>query len=186
MGGEGAAENSSGELLSKAMLLGRAMLKRSILLVAIAILFAFQLVRGAAAVELDAETRTVPLNDDGDTIVLSLEQITTGRREFNTACASCHLAGVTRTNPNIDLSPEALELATPPLDNLAALVDYIKDPTSYDGAFDISEVHPATKSSDIFPKMRNLSEDDLEAIAGHILLQPKVNSSRWAGGKAFY
>lgn len=162
------------------------MLKRSILLVAIAILFAFQFVRGAVAVELDAETRTVPLNKAGDTTVLSLEQITRGRREFNTACASCHLAGVTRTNPNIDLSPEALALATPSRDNIEALVDYMKEPTSYDGAFDISEVHPAIKSSDIFPKMRNLSEEDLEAIAGHILLQPKVNAARWAGGKAYY
>ncbi|MEO0406413.1 MAG: photosystem II cytochrome c-550 [Cyanobacteria bacterium P01_A01_bin.135] len=162
------------------------MLKRSILLVAIAILFAFQFAKGATAVELDAETRTVPLNKSGETVVLSLEQITQGRREFNTACASCHLAGVTRTNPNIDLSPEALALATPPLDNLDALVDYIYEPTSYDGLYDISEVHPAVKSSDIFPKMRNLSEDDIEAIAGHILLQPKVNAARWAGGKAYY
>ncbi|MGB3612600.1 MAG: photosystem II cytochrome c-550 [Elainellaceae cyanobacterium] len=162
------------------------MLKRSILLVAIAILFAFQLIGGANALELDAETRTIPINDQGDTMVLSLEQIKTGRKEFNTACASCHLAGVTRNNPNIDLSPEALELATPPRDNLAALVDYMKEPTSYDGAFDISEIHPAVKSSDIFPKMRNLSEDDLEAIAGHILLQPKVNAARWSGGKAYY
>ncbi|MGF1536508.1 MAG: photosystem II cytochrome c-550 [Elainellaceae cyanobacterium] len=162
------------------------MLKRSILLIAIAVLFAFQLIGSATAVELDAETRTVPLNEEGDSIVLSLEQITLGRKQFNTACASCHLSGVTRTNPNIDLSPEALELATPPLDNLAALVDYMKEPTSYDGLYDISEVHPAIKSADIFPKMRNLSEEDLEAIAGHILLQPKVNAARWAGGKAYY
>ncbi len=162
------------------------MLKRSFLLIAIAVLFAFQLMGSATALELDAETRTIPLNDDGESLVLSLEQITLGRRQFNTACASCHLAGVTRTNPNIDLSPEALSLATPPRDNMEALIDYIEEPTSYDGLYDISEVHPAIKSSDIFPKMRNLSDEDVKAIAGHILLQPRVNAARWSGGKAYY
>jgi photosystem II cytochrome c550 len=34
--------------------------------------------------------------------------------------------------------------------------------------------------------MRSLSEDDLFAIAGHILLQPKVLSEKWGGGKIYY
>ncbi|MEB3358117.1 MAG: photosystem II cytochrome c-550 [Synechococcales bacterium] len=163
------------------------MIKRSILLIAIATIFIFQtFVSGAIAVELDAETRTVPLNEKGDTVVLSLEQIAKGKELFNSACAKCHVGGGTRTNPNINLSPESLALAFPPRNNLKSLVDYIKEPTTYDGVTDISEVHPATKSADVFPEMRNLSDEDLKAIAGHILLQPKINPTRWAGGKAFY
>jgi photosystem II cytochrome c550 len=34
--------------------------------------------------------------------------------------------------------------------------------------------------------MRSLSEDDLETIAGHILMQPKIASEKWGGGKIYY
>lgn len=163
------------------------MLKRYFLLVAIAIFFAFQsFIGSASAVELDESVRTVPLNDEGDTIVLSVGQVASGKRLFNDTCATCHLSGGSRTNPNVDLSPESLDGAFPPRNNIEALVDYMKNPTTYDGVTEISEVHPATKSADIYPKMKNLSEDDLVAIAGHILIQPKVNSERWAGGKSSF
>lgn len=160
------------------------MLRRFLLFAAVAALCVFQTFVGSVhALELDAETRTVPLNDEGDTVVLSLDQVAVGRRLFNETCAVCHLGGGTKTNPNIDLSSEALDGAFPPRNNIEGLVDYMKNPTTYDGFIEIAEVHPATKSADVFPKMRNLSEDDLVAIAGHILLQPKINADRWAGGK---
>jgi photosystem II cytochrome c550 len=62
----------------------------------------------------------------------------------------------------------------------------MKNPTSYDGVESIAEVHPSLKSQDNFPEMRNLTEDDLTAIAGHILLQPKVIGEKWGGGKIYY
>ena len=160
------------------------MLKRSILFVAIAATFIFQIfVKGAMAIELDTNTRTVTLNEAGDTIVLTEDQVAIGKKLFNDTCAVCHLTGGTKTNPNVNLGADALALAFPPRDNLEALVEYMKDPMSYDGAYNIAEVHPAISSADIFPKMRNLTEDDLVAMAGHILIQPKVNPDRWATGK---
>ncbi|MGJ3247063.1 MAG: photosystem II cytochrome c-550 [Elainellaceae cyanobacterium] len=161
------------------------MLKRYISLILFTLVLAFQLfVDGAIALELNQETRTLPLNENGDPYVLSIEQVALGKRQFNYACAQCHVGGGTRTNPNIDLSSEALKGANPPRDNIESLVDYMKNPTTYDGFQSIAEVHPATSSSDVFPKMRNLTEEDLVAIAGFILLQPKVRSENWAGGKA--
>lgn len=151
------------------------------------VLLAFQFcVSSAAAVELDAATRTVPLNDKGDTVVLSLKQVKEGKLLFQYACAQCHVGGVTKTNQNVGLDPESLALATPPRDNIESLVDYLKNPTTYDGEEDISEVHPSIKSADIFTEMRNLTDEDLKAIAGHILLQPKVVGQRWGGGKIYY
>ncbi|MEO0868495.1 MAG: cytochrome c-550, partial [Cyanobacteria bacterium J06642_11] len=35
----------------------------------------------------------------------------------------------------------------------------------------------------IFPKMRSLTDDDLTAISGFILLQPKVMGDMWGAGK---
>ncbi len=163
------------------------MLKRCIFLAVTAVFFAFQLFVGPAqATELDEATRTLPLNDGGDSYVMSLEEVSEGRRLFNYACAQCHLGGVTKTNYNVDLSGESLALATPPRTNIEALVDYMEDPTSYDGLESIAELHPAIASADIFPKMRNLTEDDLVAIAGHILLQPKIQGERWGGGKTLF
>ena len=152
-----------------------------------AVLLAFQFfVSSAVAVELDPATRTVKLNEKGDTVVLSLKQVKEGKRLFNNACAQCHAGGITKTNQNIGLAPEYLSLATPPRDNVEGLVDYMKNPTTYDGEEEIAEVHPSTKSADIFTEMRNLTDDDLKAIAGHILLQPKIVGQKWGGGKIYY
>lgn len=163
------------------------MLKRYIWLAVATVFFAFQLFVGSvAAAELDAATRTVPLNSQGETITLNLKQVKEGKRLFQYACAQCHVGGVTKTDPNVGLDPEALDLATPPRNNVEALVDYMENPTSYDGAEYIAEMHPSIKSKDTFPEMRNLTKEDLVAIAGHILLQPKVVGEKWGGGKIYY
>ena len=160
------------------------MLKRCIWLVAVALFFVSHMVMGdAVAAELDEAIRTIPLNAEGDTFVLSLEQITRGRRQFNYACGTCHVGGITKTNPTVGLDPDSLAGALPPRDNLDALVAYLKEPTTYDGLTDISQVHPSKKSADIFPKMRSLTEEDLEAISGYILLQPRVIGDMWGTGK---
>ena len=138
------------------------------------------------AIELDETTMTVPLNQSGKTTTLTPEQVKRGKRLFNNTCSQCHNGGITKTNPNIGLDPEGLSLATPPRDNIEGLIDYMKNPTSYDGAEDIAELHPSIKSADIFPKMRNLTDDDLFTIAGHILIQPKVVLEKWGGGKIYY
>ncbi|MFH7027104.1 MAG: photosystem II cytochrome c-550 [Heteroscytonema crispum UTEX LB 1556] len=151
------------------------------------VLLTFQFIVGSAtALELDETIRTVPLNENGDTTVLSLKEVKEGKRLFQYACAQCHAGGITKTNQNVGLEPEALALATPNRNNIEGLVDYMKNPTTYDGEEEISELHPSMKSADIFTEMRNLSDDDLKAIAGHILLQPKIVGNKWGGGKIYY
>jgi len=140
----------------------------------------------ASAIELDEATRTVVADPSGKTVVLSPEQVKRGKRLFNATCGACHVGGITKTNPNVGLDTEALSLATPRRDNIAALVDFMKNPTTYDGVDSIAEVHPSVKSADIYPRMRSVTDEDLTAIAGHILLQPKVVSEKWGGGKIYY
>ena len=138
------------------------------------------------ALELDEDTRTVPLDAKGNSVVLTPEQVKRGKRLFNNACGTCHVGGLTKTNPNVGLDTESLSLATPARDSVTSLVSYFKDPMSYDGLDSISEIHPSIKSADIFPKMRSLTNEDLFAIAGHILIQPKVVNEKWGGGKIYY
>jgi len=158
------------------------MFRRLIGVVVPTILLTAQMFVGSAtSLELDEATRTVKLNEQGDTVVLSLKQVKEGKRLFNHACAQCHAGGFTKTNQNAGLSPENLAGAVPNRNNIEGLVDYLKNPTNYSGETEISEIHPSTKSSDIFATMRNLTDEDLTAIAGHILLQPKVVGARWGG-----
>lgn len=140
----------------------------------------------ASAIELDEATRTVVADGFGKTTVLTPEQVKRGKRLFNATCGACHVGGITKTNPNVGLDSEALSLATPRRDNIEALVDFLKNPTTYDGLESIAEIHPSIKSADIYPRMRSVTDEDLTAIAGHILLQPKVVSEKWGGGKIYY
>lgn len=154
----------------------------SILLVSVFGLF----VTTALAIDLDEATRTIVKDGSNKTIVLTPEQVKRGKRLFNATCGACHTGGITKTNPNVGLDPEALSLATPRRDNLDALVDFLKNPTSYDGLESIAEVHPSIKSADLYPRMRSVTDDDLNAIAGHILLQPKIVTEKWGGGKIYF
>ena len=140
----------------------------------------------ASAIDLDEATRTVVADSSGKTIVLTPEQVKRGKRLFNATCGACHLGGITKTNPNVGLDVEALSLATPRRDNVASLIDFLKNPTTYDGLESIAEVHPSIKSADIYPRMRSVTDEDLTAIAGHILSQPKVQNEKWGGGKIYF
>ena len=140
----------------------------------------------ASAIDLDEATRTVVQDGSGKTTVLTPEQVKRGKRLFNATCGACHVGGVTKTDQNVGLDPETLSLATPPRDNIDALVNFLKNPTTYDGLESIAEVHPSIKSADIYPRMRSVTDEDLTAISGHILLQPKIVAEKWGGGKIYF
>lgn len=160
-------------------------MKRTLLAALAAALFAWQLWTGAAAaLQLDDEARTVVLSEDGESVVITLKETKRGQQLFGDICAQCHKGGANKANPNIDLSPEIMAGAEPARDNVESLIDYIKHPTTYDGEIDISELHPCTERSDLFGEMRNLSEDDLYALSGYILMQPNTNPL-WAASKAY-
>ena len=118
-------------------------------------LLSFSFSFNALAIELDEATRTVAL-DSSNAVILTPEQVKRGKRLFNASCGSCHTGGITKTNPNVGLDSDALSLAQPNRNNIAGLVDYMKNPTTYDGLESIAEVHPSIASADIFPKMRSL------------------------------
>ena len=163
------------------------MLKKYFKLCSITLFCIFNLfITTASAIDLDEATRTITVDSSGTTTVLTPEQVKRGKRLFNATCGACHLGGITKTNPNVGLDPEGLSFATPRRDNVNALVDYMKNPTTYDGLDSIAEVHPSIKSADIYPRMRSLTDDDLYSIAGHIMLSPKILSEKWGGGKIYY
>jgi len=163
------------------------MLKKYLKLCSVILFCVFNLfITTASAIDLDEATRTVTIDSSGTTTVLTPEQVKRGKRLFNATCGACHLGGITKTNPNVGLDPEALSFATPRRDNVASLVDFMKNPTTYDGLDSIAEVHTSIRSADIYPRTRSLTDDDLYSIAGHIMLSPKILSEKWGGGKIYY
>ncbi len=58
--------------------------------------------------------------------------------------------------------------------------DYLEHPTSYDGEDDLSEFHPNVSRPDIFPELRNLTEDDVYNVAAYMLVAPRLDE-RWGG-----
>ena len=157
---------------------------RTLLVLPLALLVCFA--GPAAAARWDSATLTVPALPDGTTVTFSEKEYKSGRKLFNDSCGTCHAGGITKTNQNVGLDPETLALATPPRDSVDSLVDFMKDPTSYDGEYSISDVHPSLRSSDVFVKMRDLDENDLRLIAGYILVAPKVQGIQWGGGKIYF
>ena len=157
---------------------------RALLVLPLALLLT--LASPVAAAQWDAATLTVPAGPDGSQVTFSEKEIKLGRKLFNDSCGTCHAGGITKTNQNVGLDPETLALATPPRDSVATLVDFIKDPTSYDGEYSIADVHPSLRSSDVFVKMRDLDDEDLRLIAGYILVAPRVQGIQWGGGKIYF
>nr|YP_009391353.1 photosystem II cytochrome c550 [Platysiphonia delicata]ARW59497.1 photosystem II cytochrome c550 [Platysiphonia delicata] len=150
------------------------------------LLYVTLIISPVSAVEIDDIIRTTQLDESGKKITFSPDELTRGKRVFNATCAQCHNGGITKTNPNIGLDMESLSLAVPPRDNITNLIDYMKRPTSYDGTTLISELHPSIAGAEIFPKMRNLTDDDLFCIAGYILNQAQLSPEKWGGGKIYY
>lgn len=157
------------------------MVKRFIWVAVAVILFVFQFrPDSATALELDEVTRTITLNEAGETVVLSSQEVTQGQRLFNLECTQCHLQGKTKTNNNVSLGLEDLAGADPRRDNVEALVAYLKNPMSYDGEISLELEHPNTSRPDVFPELKDFTEDDIFDIAGYMLIAPKLDE-RWGG-----
>lgn len=152
------------------------MLKKLFLILVAGVIFAWQSFAGSAnALSLSNEIRTISLNEDGASVTLSNKEAQLGSKLFIDNCAQCHIQGKTKTNPNVGLSKESLANALPPRDNLLGLVDYIKNPTSYDGEEDISLFHLSTERPDLWPEIRNYTDEDIKAVAGYILIQTNAD-----------
>jgi photosystem II cytochrome c550 len=150
---------------------------------------------GSFGVELDEDIRTVRFSDGSPEnraypleLVLTRAQVKRGKFLFNKACAYCHVAGLTKPDPNVGLDLESLSKAVPPRDSILGLVKFLKEPRTYDGVSSLVETHPSAsrRGAYLFPVVRTLTEKDLVALAGHMLIQPKILNERWGGGKIYY
>ena len=146
------------------------MLKKFVLIFIAGVILAWQSFASSA--------NALSLNEAGETVTLTNQEAQRGAKLFGANCAQCHIQGKTKTNPNVTLSDESLANALPARDNLLGLADYIKNPTSYDGEEDISYYHISASDPDLWPEIRNYTEQDIKALAGYILIQVNADP-RW-------
>lgn len=138
------------------------------------------------SLNLAPSLRTVKLNENGETAVVTISELQKGKKLFINTCSGCHTGGITKTNPNVGLAISTLENATPPRDNIFNLINYVKNPTSYDGQDSLLEVHPNLSLSWLYPSISKATDKDLYDIAGYILVEGQVLGEKWGGGKVYY
>ena len=93
----------------------------------------------------------IVIDGQGNTRDFSAEEISEGKRLFENNCLNCHVGGSTLPDPRISLSLADLAGATPPRNHVQALVDFMREPLSYEGteaAYLCREVPPSWLSDD--------------------------------------
>lgn|SRR5512136_2378851 len=76
----------------------------------------------------------VEMDGQGSTRLFSASDFSAGKRLFEESCINCHVGGATLPDPSVSLSLNTLKGATPPRDNVSALVAYLRQPMTYDGS----------------------------------------------------
>jgi len=76
----------------------------------------------------------LPLDASGAIVAVTPEQLSAGKRFFESSCINCHVGGATLPNPTVTLALDMLEHATPPRDNLSSLLTFQRNPMVYDGS----------------------------------------------------
>jgi len=84
---------------------------------------------------LDArEPVSLDVDGQGQTMQFSAADLSAGKQLFETHCLNCHVGGATLPDPTVSLALNTLAGATPPRDNIKGLVNFLREPMTYDGS----------------------------------------------------
>lgn len=77
---------------------------------------------------------SLDLDGQGNTKEFSPQQLSDGKRLFESNCISCHVGGATLPDPQVSLSATTLKKAQPSRDNINNLVAFMRQPMTFDGS----------------------------------------------------
>lgn len=80
-----------------------------------------------------AEPVQLPYTAD-ETHSYTAQDLSQGKQLFEANCLNCHVGGITLPDPTITLSLDALAQATPPRNTVQSLVNFSRQPMTYDGS----------------------------------------------------
>lgn len=101
------------------------------------------------------------VNEKGETRSYSPESLLRGKELFTTNCITCHVGGATLPDPQVSLSLKKLQGATPPRDNINALVAFLRQPMVYDGSTETFWCRQVPESW--------MSQDQIESLSAFVL-----------------
>ncbi len=81
-----------------------------------------------------SEPVSVDLDGKGLTKQFSGEDLSEGKELFETHCLNCHVGGATLPDPTVSLALNTLAGATPPRDTINGIVNFLREPMTYDGS----------------------------------------------------
>ncbi|HBB33697.1 MAG TPA: photosystem II cytochrome PsbV2 [Cyanobacteria bacterium UBA8803] len=79
------------------------------------------------------EPIALDLDGQGQTKQFSAEDLSKGKELFEAHCLNCHVGGATLPNPTESLALTTLAGATPPRNTINGLVEFLRQPMTYDG-----------------------------------------------------
>jgi photosystem II cytochrome c550 len=80
------------------------------------------------------EPVAMPYDDRGNTQTFTPEDFYQGKELFKENCIYCHVGGSTVQDPSVSLASDVLAGATPPRNNVSAIVTFLRNPMTYDGS----------------------------------------------------
>jgi len=101
------------------------------------------------------------VNEKGETRSYSPESLLRGKELFTTNCITCHVGGATLPDPQVSLSLKKLQGATPPRDNINALVAFLRQPMVYDGSTETFWCRQVPESW--------MSQEEIESLSAFVL-----------------
>lgn len=103
----------------------------------------------------------LPFDRNGRAVAVTPEQLSEGKRFFESNCINCHVGGATLPNPTVTLALDVLQNASPPRDTLASLMAFQREPLVYDGSEESLECRRVSP--------RWLDDDQLQNLAAFVL-----------------
>ncbi|NEQ69283.1 MAG: photosystem II cytochrome PsbV2 [Symploca sp. SIO2D2] len=79
------------------------------------------------------EPVSLDMDRQGNTKLFSEEDLSTGKELFEKNCLNCHVGGETLPFPPVSLALDTLAGATPPRNNINGIVNFLRQPMTYDG-----------------------------------------------------
>jgi photosystem II cytochrome c550 len=74
------------------------------------------------------------MDEQGNTRLFSPQELSAGKKLFESDCINCHVGGSTLPDPQVSLSLTRLQGANPRRDRINSLVAFMRQPTTYDGS----------------------------------------------------
>lgn len=105
----------------------------------------------------------LPADSQGTSQVFTSEDLVQGKTLFAKNCLNCHVGGATLPAPLVSLALDDLKGATPPRDNIAALVEFMRHPMTYDGSEESYSCREVTENWMSQPQVEKLSAFILRA-----------------------